>query len=161
LYNLARALEGMGDSEGAVLNYERYLGAATTVEDRGAIERRVATLKQQIAAKEKLAAKEKAPPPPPPLEAKPLEPLPQRERMIPPRRHSIAPWIFTGLGLATGGVGVVFGVRANNEHQKAVNDTVQLDAEQHQAAAHDDAGRANALFIAGGVLVAGGVIWAI
>src|ERR1051326_6287657 len=71
LYNLARALEGMGDIEGAVLNYERYLAAATTVEDRGAMERRVTTLKEQLAAREKLAAKEHAPPapPPPPLEA--------------------------------------------------------------------------------------------
>jgi len=163
LYNLARALEGMGDTEGAVVNYERYLSKATTVEDRGAIERRVATLKEQLAAKEKLAANEKAPPPPPPppLEAKPLEAPPQHEHIVPAPHHSVVPWIVTGLGLASGGVGAVFGARANSEHQKAVSDTVQLDAEQHQSAARDDAGRANALFIAGGVLVAGGVIWAI
>lgn len=49
LYNLGRSLEGMGDLEGAVDNYERYLKEAKKVDDRGAIERRIDTLKAQIA----------------------------------------------------------------------------------------------------------------
>jgi len=164
LYNLARALEGTGDIEGAVVNYERYLGAATTVEDRGAIERRVVTLKQQIATKEKALAKDKPPPkpePPPPAAALTPPPSAPHEEIAPPPRHSVVPWVVVGLGAAAGGVGAYFGTRAKSEHDAAVSAMVQIDAQQHQAAARDDAGRANALFIAGGVLTAGGVVWAI
>src|SRR5512135_1995436 len=44
LYNLGRALEGMGDQKGAVEAYEQYLHDAKQIDDRPAIERRVATL---------------------------------------------------------------------------------------------------------------------
>jgi tetratricopeptide (TPR) repeat protein len=53
LYNLGRALEGMGDARNAVAAYERYLRDAKQIDDRGAIERRVATLKAQIAREPK------------------------------------------------------------------------------------------------------------
>ena len=48
LYNLGRAFEGMGDAKDAIDAYERYLHDAKQIDDRGAIERRIATLKQQI-----------------------------------------------------------------------------------------------------------------
>jgi tetratricopeptide (TPR) repeat protein len=48
LYNLGRALEGMGDNQGAVDAYEQYLKEAKQIDDRPAIERRIATLKAQI-----------------------------------------------------------------------------------------------------------------
>jgi tetratricopeptide (TPR) repeat protein len=71
LYNLGRALEGMGDAKNAVAAYERYLKDAKQIDDRGAIERRVATLKAQI-------AREQQPPPddtkPPPDDTKPPPP---------------------------------------------------------------------------------------
>lgn len=53
LYNLGRSLEGMGDFAGAIDAYERYLATATKIEDRGAIERRITTLKAQIAREQK------------------------------------------------------------------------------------------------------------
>jgi tetratricopeptide (TPR) repeat protein len=53
LYNLGRALEGMGDAKGAVEAYEEYLHDAKQIDDRPAIERRVATLKAQIEKAEK------------------------------------------------------------------------------------------------------------
>ncbi len=48
LYNLGRALEGMGDTKGAVDAYEQYLKDAKQIDDRPAIERRVSTLKAQL-----------------------------------------------------------------------------------------------------------------
>jgi tetratricopeptide (TPR) repeat protein len=48
LYNLGRALEGMGDTKGAVEAYDQYLKDAKHIDDRPAIERRVATLKAQL-----------------------------------------------------------------------------------------------------------------
>src|SRR5262245_35384060 len=41
LYNLARALEGLGDLEGAVAAYDRYLGESREVADAAAIRRRL------------------------------------------------------------------------------------------------------------------------
>jgi tetratricopeptide (TPR) repeat protein len=48
LYNLGRALEGMGDTKAAVEAYEQYLNDAKHIDDRPAIERRIATLKAQL-----------------------------------------------------------------------------------------------------------------
>jgi tetratricopeptide (TPR) repeat protein len=48
LYNLGRALEGMGDTSGAIDAYEQYLKDAKQIDDRPAIERRIATLKAQL-----------------------------------------------------------------------------------------------------------------
>jgi tetratricopeptide (TPR) repeat protein len=48
LYNLGRALEGMGDTKGAVDAYEQYLRDAKQIDDRPAIERRISTLKGQL-----------------------------------------------------------------------------------------------------------------
>src|SRR5438046_3134535 len=47
-YNLGRSLESMGDAKGAIEAYDNYLANGKNIEDRGAIERRVATLKQQV-----------------------------------------------------------------------------------------------------------------
>src|SRR5215207_7570198 len=40
LYNLARALEGLGDRSGAIEAYEQYLARGKGISDRGGIERR-------------------------------------------------------------------------------------------------------------------------
>src|SRR5688500_9277618 len=48
LYNLARSLEGMGDKQGAVDAYDRYLATGKDIEDRGAIERRVSLLRREL-----------------------------------------------------------------------------------------------------------------
>jgi tetratricopeptide (TPR) repeat protein len=55
LYNLARALESDGDLEGATQAYSQYLDVEKKAIDRGAIERRIATIKGQIAERQRLA----------------------------------------------------------------------------------------------------------
>lgn len=49
LFNLARALEGAGDLDGAIESYERYLEENPDAEDAGAIRARVGTLREQRA----------------------------------------------------------------------------------------------------------------
>src|SRR5262249_34023367 len=62
LYNRARALDGMGATQKAIDAYEKYLASAPDVTDRGAIERRIATMREKLAAdaekdrRQKLAA---------------------------------------------------------------------------------------------------------
>ncbi|MCA9619864.1 MAG: tetratricopeptide repeat protein, partial [Myxococcales bacterium] len=87
-YNLARAHDGNGELAEALTSYRRYLELAPEVADRGAIERRIATLEAQLAERERLA---EAPPPPP---APPPAP--------PPGDALVAiPWALVGVGAAT------------------------------------------------------------
>src|SRR5689334_14972253 len=52
LYNLGRALEGLGQMAEAADAYEQYLEQATDVDDRAAIERRVETLRRNAEPRE-------------------------------------------------------------------------------------------------------------
>src|SRR5687768_17153818 len=65
LYNLGRALEGLGETEEAAEAYERYLAEGTDIEDRAAIERRVATLRR-VDPQEAVVEPPSADDPPPP-----------------------------------------------------------------------------------------------
>jgi tetratricopeptide (TPR) repeat protein len=149
LYNLARALEGLGDAEGAITQYERYLAEATSIDDRGAIERRVATLKAQRTAAAPVDTAEPLP------TSTPVDTTPH---IRPPRR---LPWFIAGGGIAVVGAGVVLGVVAKNKHDAAVDEPVQVEAERLQNQAQRYATTSNVLLFAGGALVIGGVVWAV
>jgi tetratricopeptide (TPR) repeat protein len=165
LYNLGRALEGMGDAKGAVEAYEHYLHVAKHVDDRAAIERRIATLKanlekQQEAEQAEQQAEQTPPPPalppqPPPQPAPPPPPVFVDELDVP----ATVGWVAVGTGgalLATGGL---FGWRASANHDDAVNEPMQTRAADLQSTAQHDATIANVLFIAGGAIAIGGGIY--
>jgi hypothetical protein len=182
LYNLARALEGMGDKAGAVDAYEQYLGTAKRIEDRGAIERRVATLKGELADRTKprtdgsqrdvpqiRARVEESPrdagpnrrvdPNPAAVEPTPrdeVEPAAQTERITPPSK---LPWIPIVGGIAVIGVGVGFGMSAKNFAELANNEPSALDAERLHASAQQNATIANVMFVVGGAAIVTGIVW--
>lgn len=157
LYNLGRSLEGLGDKQGAVEAYENYLATAKEVDDRGAIERRIATLKAELAER----AKPVEPTPPPPIE--PVKPPPEKIIVIAPavEQPSALPWLPIGVGAAAIGAGVLFGVTARGAHDDAVAAVSGVDAQKRQDDAHRDATIANVAFIAGGVVLAAGIAWEI
>ncbi|HEY5946729.1 MAG TPA: hypothetical protein VIV40_14600 [Kofleriaceae bacterium] len=159
LYNLGRAQEGLGDSQGAVESYEKYLAEAKEIKDRGAIERRIATLKAQI-AKQEADAKQRAEeaerrrreeeerrrnPPPPIDDRTPLE--------------KYGPWITMGSGGAIVVTGIFFGIHASTTHDSALATPIQRDALELQHSAERSAKIANVLFVIGGAAIAGGVAW--
>jgi tetratricopeptide (TPR) repeat protein len=145
LYNLGRAQEGLGDRKGALESYERYLAEAKQVDDRGAIERRIATLREQLETEAKL--REQPPPPPPP-------PVDDRTSV-----EKYGPWATIGAGGVMLGTGIVFGVRSGAKHDDAVAAPGQRDAADLQASAEKYATIANVLFVVGGLATAGGVGW--
>ena len=175
LYNLGRAQEGLGDTKGAISSYEEYLKVAKKIKDRAAIERRIDTLKAQIAQQEqdalqraederrraedeqrrredeerrKREEEERKRNPPPPIDARtPLE--------------KYGPWITMGTGGALVLTGAFFGIRASGTHDDAVATPIQRDAAELQASAERSATVANVLFVVGGVAIAGGVAWKI
>ncbi len=182
LYNLARALEGLGDLPGAIAQYERYLKDAVKIEDRGAIERRIATLQAQLAARADGGA---APEPggagagpgtSPRSGSKDLsqgaQSGPQRSGGLAPRggRRIDAgasassrrrPWYVAGGGVAVLGAGAVFGYLSQSKNDRAQAEPVQAEAVRLQDRALRDARIANVLFVAGGAIVVGGVVWGV
>jgi tetratricopeptide (TPR) repeat protein len=152
LYNLGRAQEGLGDTAGAIESYERYLADAKQIKDRGAIERRIATLKAQLekAAEDerrRREAEERRRNPPPIVEPSPLE--------------TYGPWITMATGGAVLATGVYFGIHAQATHDDALATPIQRDAAKLQESAERSAKIANVLFVVGGVALAGGIGWKI
>lgn len=114
LYNLARAHEGAGDLESAIRAYEAFLDAADEAEDRAAIERRIDTLRYQIAEREDLVEDH-------------LKALEERELAITAaRRERVAPgpapWLLGGAGLAAVASGTVLAAVAMNDQDEAFDD---------------------------------------
>ncbi len=162
LYNMARAYEGAGRLSEAVSTYERYLNDAGQVRDRGAIERRLATLREQIARTEELERRAR--------EEQPASGEEEEATPAPPRNEAPAapsggvdplPWIVLALGAAALGAGVGLGVVSEDSHAQAVAEPEHRRALELQQSAYDFASGANACFIAGGALALIGVIWGI
>ncbi len=155
LYNLARAYEGSGDVDAALSAYRRFLVEEPGAEDRGAIERRIATLRAQIAERDAL----------------------ERERALAEERRRLAeerarraeaeagdglnpvPWVVGSVGVVGLAAGSVLGILALDRHDAAVADQTQVGARSAQTEAEDLATAATVAFVAGGVLTAIGATW--
>lgn len=155
LYNMARAYEGAGRLEEAVDAYDRYLAGAGEVRDRGAIERRVQTLREQLARQRELEARASdAAAPAETVAAPEVAPAPPPAGGVDP-----VPWVITAIGVAGLGVGVVLGVLSQGAHDEAVTEPEHRRAVELQQSAYDLATGANAAFVAGGVIALAGLVW--
>src|SRR5688500_2507730 len=124
LYNMARAYESGGRVQEAIDAYERYLSDAGNVRDRGAIETRLATLRDQLEREEELDRRDEdeEPAPVPPDNPDRIEP---------------APWIILGIGVVGIGAGIVLGVLSQDAHAQAGEATIHRDAFALQQNAYD------------------------
>ncbi|MAQ16564.1 MAG: hypothetical protein CMN30_17445 [Sandaracinus sp.] len=158
-YNLARALEGLGDDEGAIAAYRLYLEEAEAIEDRGSIEARIETLERQVGEREELAAAAAA------SEAREREARAAAEERTPPppppevREPSVVPWIVAGAGVLVVGGGVVFGVLASGAHDDALAEPVHQERVDLRDRSENYALGANVMFGVGGAIVLAGAIW--
>jgi tetratricopeptide (TPR) repeat protein len=169
LYNLGRAQEGLGDIPGAVDSYERYLADGKQIQDRGAIERRLETLKAQLASRDeeqKRLAEEEARRKQAEEERKQAEA--ERLRLEEAARANArspvetwGPWITMGTGGVLLATGFYFGARSSSTHDDAVASPIQRDARELQDSAERSATIANVMFVVGGVAIAGGIGWKI
>jgi tetratricopeptide (TPR) repeat protein len=152
LYNLARAYEGLGDLDAAIDGYERYLAQNPKTEDKGAIEQRLVTLKRlrddrNAAAKQHEEDQKKKSAPPPPTSPPPAP------------THTIYPYIVAGAGGVGLVLGSVFGLMALSHRSDARSEPTQQRAIDLDNQAQSLATVSTISFIAGSVLVAGGVAW--
>jgi tetratricopeptide (TPR) repeat protein len=157
LYNLARAREGLGQYETAVVAYEQYLREAGNIPDRGAIEVKVTNLKRDIEEKKRLAAERDA--------AMRLPDPPKKQTEAPKPDSgpgpSPWPWVIAGVGAAGLAVGGALGGVALAKNSDAESAAVQADAFALRSDAEDLALGSTIAFIAGGAVLAGGFIWGI
>ena len=149
LFNLAKAQEGKGDIPAAIASYEKYLSAAAMISDRGAIEKRVETLRGQLADKsalEKRAEEDR-------LRAERAE----REKPSP----TPIPWVLAGFGAAGIALGGALAAVVNSKEADAQAEPVQLTAAELRDEAERFAIGVNVAFAVGATLLAGGVTWGI
>jgi len=167
-YNLGRSLESLGDAKGAIEAYESYLATGKKIDDRGAIERRVATLKAELAEKEK---RDHAPVDTKPVDTKPVDTKPVDTKPVDTKlvaapgvddaSPSALPWVPIALGAGAIGAGAYLGHLATGRHDQAVAATTGQDAQKLQNEGHDFATYANVAFAVGAVALAVGVVWEI
>ena len=157
LYNLARAYDGLGEYEKAIEAYEKYLSQSPKAKDRGALERRIQTMKDDLARRKKLEEREQR------LEEKQEAPPPPKDDPTPAASSGAGPWpwVVTGVGVAALGAGAIFGLQANGKRTDAEDEPVQRNAAETFRDAESLASTANVFFIAGAVITAGGVTWLI
>jgi tetratricopeptide (TPR) repeat protein len=165
LSNLARAYEGVGDVEHALDAYQKYIATEPKASDRGAVEKRIETLKQQIAERERLERErdDEARRAAAAREATEREKAKQKNAPRPSERRqpSVIPWIVTGVGVAVIGGGVFLGLRSRARHDEAVDERQAKDSEDLNDSAKSLATGANVCFVAGGILTAAGITWAV
>lgn len=161
LYNLGRAYEGLGDRAAALEAYKHYLQDEPKTPDRGAIEQRIVTLQREldeVAALEKQRDEERQQA----AEARRKqqeEAARNNKKTEPaPKGRSPLPYIVGGVGLLGVANGAFFGVMANGKHDDAVKEPVQTTAMGLQSDAKTYATVANVSYIAGGALIAAGVV---
>ncbi len=156
IYNLARAYEGLGRLDEAVRAYEDYLAKEPKPQDRGAIEKKVATLKAQIAERERMkreqeesARKGSEPAPSPALAA------------TPPEKRSATPWIVAGIGGAIVIGGGVVMIMAKTKHDEADREPIQTKSDSLADDAKSLSTVGSVVMLGGAAVLAGGVVWAI
>lgn len=149
LFNLAKAQEGKGDTPGAIASYEKYLSEAAMISDRGAIEKRVETLRAQLADKSALEKKADD-------ERRRRE---QAEQVKP--APSPIPWVLAGVGAAGVAVGGALAAVVKSKEADAQAEPVNEDAILLRDEAERMAIGVNVAFAVGGTLLAAGVTWGI
>lgn len=131
LYNLGRALDAMGDRNGAIDAYERYLEADPASTRRGEVSARVEALRRD---------------------------RPQASGLGPQQPSLVGPAIVLVGGVAIVGAGVVLGLMAQSRLDEA-REASNAESFVLEEEAHDLATVANVLFVAGGVVAAAGLTW--
>ena len=178
LYNLAEILDAKGDGQGARTTYRRYLELVPDEPARRRIERRIQVLENldrpgQPPSDGEGAKPATAPPPSPkdvttpakdaPLPRVSAEPsyMPTQASAVESAPPRVLPWVVAGAGVIGLGAGGLLGFLAQDKEKQARETQDQISAQEQLSQGEDLATAANVLYISGGVLLAGGLAWAI
>ena len=150
LFNMARALEGDGDLDGAIEAYEQYIGEAPDAPDRGAVEARVRTLRAQRDQLEERELEDA-----PPVEDEPVDDAAAESSS----GAQLGGWLLAAGGVAVAAGGLGFGIASQNRADDADAEPVQERAKALHDEAQTRATLANVLFVVGGAMAVGGIVW--
>jgi len=148
MYNLARAHEGLGQLDEAVRAYEDYLAKEPKPQDRGAIEKKVATLKAQIAERERMKREQE-------------EQARRAAEAPPPEKRSPVPWIVAGIGGAVVIGGGVVMIMAKSKHDEADSEPMQTKTVALAEDAKSLSTVGSVVMLGGAAILATGVVWAL
>jgi tetratricopeptide (TPR) repeat protein len=161
LYNLGRTHEGLGNDEAAISAYEKYLAAQPDAKDRGAIARRVQTLRERSDERHHAAARAKQPCAPLPSPAIASNQAKREDAGLRPPYPRALPWVITGVGALGLSGGAALWFLAKARHDQAQNDADVGSAQNDQNEARSLAQGASVALVIGGVLTAAGAAWGI
>jgi tetratricopeptide (TPR) repeat protein len=157
LYNLGRAQDGAGDFQAAIESYQQYLDEVGDIPDRGAIERRIETLRSTLDERSRLGRLDD-------VTDAPQEPDSRNRAAEEPQDGggpSVVPWIVAGVGVVAIGVGAILGGLALGAHDEAVGAPTQEETVAAQDRAEGLALGSTIAFVAGGVIAGAGLVWGI
>lgn len=172
LYNLARSLESLVHGWGhdtdtelalsqvkeAIWAYETYLKSSKKIEDRGAINKRIESLRYRLSEHKKaMAAQMQADMVAEPARSENIVVAPAASRQS--KANSKWAWTVTVGGVGILGVGAVVGAFASKRHDEAVAERTQRVAAQKQESSIRLSRTSTALLIGGGIATAVGVTW--
>lgn len=152
-YNLARTLSELSRWEEARHHFERFLDLAPDTEQRAAVQARIAELDRRI-EREALI--------PPGLETQPrteTPEVPEGGTVRPPL--NVAPLLFVAGGAIIALTSIPFGIASNNANERAAEAPTHREGAADLDSARRHATVTNALWITGGILALGGLIWAL
>jgi tetratricopeptide (TPR) repeat protein len=156
LYNLGRAYQENGQFEQAIVTFERYLAiAGEELQDRAAIEERIAMLRSKLEQQKQREAK------PPPAKPAP-RPQPAKRAPVPPDTEvSPFPWVIAGVGAAGMIAGAVMGGVALSRNAGATSAGSQVEGQSEREGAEQLALGSTLALSIGGAILAGGAVWGI
>ncbi len=157
LYNLGRAQDGAGEFEAAIESYQQYLDEAGDIPDRGAIERRIETLRENLAERARLGRLDEVAD----GSGDTTGNAETTSEAADAGGPSAAPWIVVGVGVVGIGVGAVLGGVALSAHDEAVNAPSQEETLAAQDRAEGLALGSTIAFVAGGVIAGAGLVWGV
>jgi tetratricopeptide (TPR) repeat protein len=159
LFNKGRALQDV-QPERAIAAYEAYLAAQPGAPDAAKVRLIIERLRARIAQEESLRRRTRE-----------AEAAAARERGssgpgAPPaattgRSVAVAPWIITGVGAATLAASLPLWLAGSSAHDDAVAARSVSESDSRQRTAQDFASATSVTLVAGGVIVAIGLAWAI
>ena len=145
LHNLARILDAQGRTDAALQMYRRYLEEAPESKVRGRVLRRIDVLQAGLRREGEVRSRRRL--------------LPQLEASDEAR--PVLPWMVVGAGAVVLGAGGVFGLIARSKESAARREPIQVASTAEISEAETMATTANVLYVAGGLIAAGGVAWLI
>jgi tetratricopeptide (TPR) repeat protein len=164
LYNMGRALESDGQLQAAAQAFQEYLRTAKKLSppERRALQARIRSLQEQIQTNDKIKQeRDQAKQRQEEAERRLLEQAQVSHKVKEDNSLSPWPWVVLGVGAAGLATGGILSILASGKYEDAENEPIQEKAQNLLEEANGLNDASVVFLIAGGVVAAGGLTWAL